>query len=220
VRFVSSVVALFREVEQSEKAMDREELEKLFDACDAGRKGYLDRSEFARLCEELSLPDDELHALFQALDTNKDGKIQKLEFAAKFYVVDGISDESVEQHVDEVQRYPQNAGRKKSSDVAMRDNFREPLTGNEASGSVWDLTENNVHRADTIGIDFSGRKDSIGSLGDSGSFQPKTSTPVPPNTAKKSRGFPRVKNPSYSRKLSSWNKFADEVGHIIYDLSR
>lgn len=62
-------------------------LQQLFKACDLDGSGYIDQSELATICTDMST--DELTDVFKELDTDGDGRISVDEFARGFKEING-----------------------------------------------------------------------------------------------------------------------------------
>ncbi|KAL0979813.1 hypothetical protein UPYG_G00190070 [Umbra pygmaea] len=71
-------------------AMDRESLCLLFNACDVGKSGRIEKDEFIKICSELHVPPSEREHIFSKLDIDQDGSINLAEFISGFH---GISEQ-------------------------------------------------------------------------------------------------------------------------------
>lgn len=210
--------------------MDKEELEKLFDTCDVAGNGYLDKSEFARLCQELSLKDDELQSLFRSVDINKDGMIQKYEFVEKFYVVADLFFSACDVTPDDVNNLHCDVTDRLSNGLSsMQCNNEETQHLSEDNDYFNDVTK----QAD---VTIDSHCDVIAPLPEAKSFSAplnessfmvtppagdspgkRTSTPRPGAIGGRVSRSGRFK---VAKGDKSWDAFAESVGNVIYSLSR
>lgn len=74
-------------MEKKNEGEGEQKLQQLFWACDLDGSGYIDQSELATVCTDLST--DELNNVFEELDTDGDGRISVDEFAHGFKEISG-----------------------------------------------------------------------------------------------------------------------------------
>ena len=75
----------YTDLKNSEEGENK--LQQLFKACDLDGSGYIDQSELATICTDMST--DELTDVFKELDTDGDGRISVDEFARGFKEING-----------------------------------------------------------------------------------------------------------------------------------
>ncbi|KAI1904499.1 hypothetical protein AGOR_G00006280 [Albula goreensis] len=64
--------------------MDRQDLQRLFSACDVNKSGKIEYEDFMVVCRELNVPSTEVKTLFNKFDVDKVGYVDFGDFSARF----------------------------------------------------------------------------------------------------------------------------------------